>query len=128
MKTRVLIVDDHSTYRQLLQMAAETRGFRVLPPADRASEAIDVFKREQPEVVVLDLHLAGDVDAFALIEFMLDLDGNTRIVAASSFSEGDLVDRAFRRGAHRCLRKPFHMDDALRLFEHLGRELDSLPV
>ncbi len=128
MKTRVLIVDDHPTYCQLLQTAAETRGFRVLPPVEQASEAIETFKREQPEIVVLDLHLPGDVDAFALIEFMLDLDGNTRVVAASSFPEGDLVDRAFGRGAHRCLRKPFHMDDALRLFDHLGRELNPLPV
>ncbi|HKK71290.1 MAG TPA: response regulator [Candidatus Krumholzibacteria bacterium] len=128
MKTRVLIVDDHPTYRHLLIAAAESRGFRVLPPVERASDAIECFKREQPEVVILDLHLPGEVDAFALSEFMLDLAGNTRIVAASSFSESGLVDRAFQRGAHRCLRKPFHMDEAQRLFDHLSRELHPVAV
>ena len=128
MKSQVLIVDDHPTYRDLIVAAARARGFQVLEPVETASAAISACKRHQPEIVVVDLHPTGDVDGLALCELILDMHGSTRIVAASSFMENDLMDQAFRRGVHRCLRKPFRMDEALRLFDHLASEVEEIPA
>ena len=124
-KSQVLIVEDHPTYTHLLTAAAQARGFQVLEPVADPAGAIEACKRYRPEVIVLDLHLSGEVDGIALCDLILDLDGTTRIVAAGSFPESGQVDRAFRHGVHRCLRKPFRMDEALRLFENLAKEFEG---
>lgn len=125
MNAQVLVVDDHPNYRRLLLSAAQARGFDVLEPLHDASEVLRVCTQLQPRVVILDLHLPGDVDGFSLCELLREIDGRMRIVVSSSFAESDLMERAFDAGAHRCLRKPFRMDEALRLFEHLANELDA---
>jgi CheY-like chemotaxis protein len=124
MKAQVLVVDVNPTYRRILMSAAQARGFQVLDPVHSATAAVDACTRLGPEVIVLDLHLRGEVDGFALCELLLDLNSKARLVAASSFAETGLVERAFHAGAHRCLRKPFRMDEALRLFEHLAAEFE----
>lgn len=128
MKSQVLIVDDHPTYCHLLASAAQARGFQALDAVTTPSDAIEACRRHRPEVVILDLHLAGEIDGLSLCDLILDLNGTVRIVASGSFPDTDHVTRAFRHGVHRCLRKPFRMDEALRLFEHLAKELDALGV
>lgn len=128
MPSQVLIVDDHPSYGQLLVNAAQARGFRVLDPVSDATAAIDACRRHRPEIVVLDLHLTGDIDALALCQLIQDLDGTVCIVGSGSFPDSSHVERAFRHGVHRCLRKPFRMDEALRLFDHLAKEFAGAPT
>lgn len=125
MNARVLVIDDHPNYRRLLMSAAQARGFQLLEPCFTTKDAIATCSAHAPEVVVLDLHLQGDVDGFEFCRLLRDLCPQARIVVSSSFAESDLMDRVFAAGAHRCLRKPFRMDEALRLFEHLAVELAS---
>ena len=128
MQAQVLVVDDHPNHRRLLLSAAQARGFRLLEPCSTTKDAITACSIHRPEVVVLDLHLQGGVDGFALCELLRDICPQAKIVVSSSFSESDLMERVFAVGAHRCLRKPFRMDEALRLFEHLAVELESQPI
>ena len=128
MKCQVLVVDDHLTYSSIVTSAALARGFQVLEPVDTTADAVAACQTHRPEVVVLDLHLSGDVDGLALCELILDIDADVRVIGASSFDDNELMERAFRHGVSRCLRKPFHLDEALRLFDHLARELTEIPV
>lgn len=128
MQAQVLVVDDHPNHRRLLLSAAQARGFRLLEPCSSSQEAIAACSQHRPEVVVLDLHLQGGFDGFALCELVRDICPQARIVVSSSFAESDLMERVFAAGAHRCLRKPFRMDEALRLFEHLAVELETQPI
>ena len=126
MKAQVLILEDHPAYRQRLESAAQARGFQVLPACARPEDAIPVFHRSRPDIVVLDLHLPGQTTGIELCRLMVDLDREVRVVVSSSFSDPDLMDHAFQAGAHRCLRKPFRVEEALRLFENLVVELDEV--
>lgn len=126
MKAQVLIVDDHPAYRQRLESAAQARGFQVLPHCDRTEDAIEAFHSSQPDVVILDLHISGTTDGVSLCQLMVDLRHGVRVVVSSGFSDPDLMDRAFQAGAHRCLRKPFRVDEALRLFDNLAAEFDEV--
>ncbi len=56
--TTVLVVDDEPNLVELVRGYLEREGFSVLSAAD-ALEALDVVRTEQPELVVLDLMLAG---------------------------------------------------------------------
>ncbi len=58
MKTRVILVDDHTAIRQLLSMALARSGdYQVIGEADTGLKAVALCNRVKPEVMVLDLML-----------------------------------------------------------------------
>lgn len=123
MKADVLILDDHPTYQRVLRSAAETRGFRVIGAESSTGAALQICSKTRPDVIVVDLHLEGDSDGYAFCKLLREINGPSRIVVTSTFTGNNTVDRAFEAGADRCLRKPFRMEEALRLFGHLAFEL-----
>jgi DNA-binding response OmpR family regulator len=56
MARTILIVEDETIVRETLAEALETEGFRVVAAAD-GREALEVFRAEQPDLVLLDLML-----------------------------------------------------------------------
>ena len=128
MNSEILILDDHPTYQRLLKSAAEARGFQIAGFAPNSNAALQLCSRANPAVVVLDLHLEDGTDGYSFCQLLREILGDVTIVATSSFVGRDSVDRAFRAGADRCLRKPFRMEEALRLFENLAVEHSGEPV
>jgi predicted signal transduction protein with EAL and GGDEF domain/DNA-binding response OmpR family regulator len=63
---RVLLVDDDGVARLLTSSALAARGWQVIE-ADGGAQAIALFDRERPDVVVLDA-LMPDIDGFATCE------------------------------------------------------------
>ncbi len=57
---KILVVDDEPKIVRLVQAYLEKAGFHVIP-AYRGQEALDLFKREEPALIVLDLMLP-DID------------------------------------------------------------------
>lgn len=123
MKSEVLILDDHTTYQRVLQSAAETRGFTVIGTESSTGAALQACSRSAPGIIVVDLHLDGDSSGYEFCKLLKEINGPTILVVTSPFNGRDTVARAFAAGADRCLRKPFRIDEALRLFEHLAFEL-----
>ena len=58
MPRTVLVVDDEPTLRETLAEALEQDGLRVVTAAD-GREALERFRSEQPDLVLLDLMLPG---------------------------------------------------------------------
>lgn len=63
----VLIVDDHSAFRESASALLEAEGFAVVGLAADAAEAIAAVERLRPQVVLLDIQLP-DLDGFAVAE------------------------------------------------------------
>ena len=60
----IVVVDDEPSIRQLLMAALHFQGFEVIS-ASTGSEAIEVIKRNKPDLVVLDVMLP-DIDGFTV--------------------------------------------------------------
>ena len=56
--TKILLVDDEESIRNMMRMTLELDGFHVLMAEDGPT-ALDVFKRESPEIVLLDVRMPG---------------------------------------------------------------------
>jgi len=54
---RVLVVDDHRTFAELLAGALRTAGMDVLATAHSAAQAINMAQDMQPDVVVMDIQM-----------------------------------------------------------------------
>ena len=56
MTRTILVVDDETTLRETLVEALETEGYRAIPAAD-GREALERFRADRPDLVLLDLML-----------------------------------------------------------------------
>lgn len=96
--TRILIVDDHPIFRKgLILTFNETDDLIVCAEGANATEAIDLFIENQPDLVLLDLSMPGGGHA-ALLQ-ILEHNPNARVAILTASEDNDDVMRAIQAGA-----------------------------
>ena len=105
---KLLIVDDNQDIRQQLKWGLN-QDFQVLLAAN-AREALTSFKRERPNVVVLDLglppHVDSSVEGFRCLEEMLGINPAAKIIMLTGNNERENALKAMRTGAFDFYAKP----------------------
>jgi DNA-binding NarL/FixJ family response regulator len=97
---RVLIVDDHPSFRASARVLLEAEGFDVVGEAADGAAALEEAGRLRPEVVLLDVQLP-DIDGFDVAARLTGAsDGPTVILVSSRDGSdfGPLVSRSGARG------------------------------
>jgi len=98
-KITVMLVDDHAVvragYRLLL---SETDRITVAQEAERGEEAYQLYEKNRPQVVVMDLNLPG-IGGLATIRRICLRDPEAKILACSIHDELLFVQRALEAGA-----------------------------
>ena len=107
MKT-VLIVDDIKEIRSLLKTILGFKGYNTIE-ACNVEEAIEMVKRENPEVILMDYNMPGERNGLDAISIIRNNHFNSRgkIVFMSASAEDGLESKAFNLGANAFFRKPF---------------------
>jgi DNA-binding NarL/FixJ family response regulator len=97
---RVLIVDDHPSFRTCARSLLESEGFEVVGEAVDGVSAVTLAAQLEPEIVLLDIQLPG-ADGFAVAEQLLAAHPQLQIVLVSSrerSSYGPLIEQSGARG------------------------------
>jgi len=100
MAKRVLIVDDHPSFRLTARALLEAEGFEVVGEAADGAGAIEQAQRLRPDVMLLDVQLP-DMDGFAVAEALSRNGWSPAVVLTSSrdLSDfGSLVTTCGARG------------------------------
>ena len=104
-KIKVLVVDDHAIVRQGLRTFLELQpDMEVVGEGTNGIEAVDLARRTQPDIVLLDL-VMPEMDGIQATSLILDNCPNSRIIILTSFSDEDKVLPAIRAGAEGYLLK-----------------------
>ena len=115
--TRVLVVDDHQLFAEMLTIALEARGrFDVVGHARDGREAIELAAWLRPDVVVMDVQMPvlGGIDATPRV---LAAAPGTRVVVVSAADSRDTRARAREAGAVEFLGKETPADELVRALE-----------
>lgn len=115
---RVLIVDDHTTFNELLTGALERESdLSCVGSARTVEEAVEQFSAVRPDVVVMDYHLHGGngLDASARI---LSIDRTARIVMLTGDPTPEALERAARIGVRAYLPKDSSLTTLLDAVRH----------
>ena len=109
MKARILIADDASFMRQMIREIIESEGFEVCGEASDGVEAVDEFKRLQPDVVTMDIVMPrkSGIDA---VRGIVAIDPGACVVMCSALGQETLVTEAIQAGAKDFIVKPFKPD------------------
>src|SRR5664279_643779 len=118
----ILIVDDEPGMRRYLQTVLELDSYKISTAAN-GDEALEKIKRDQPDVVLLDMVMPG-ADGLETLKRIRESRPTTKVVMLSCVRDTRKVAMAMRLGAHDYLSKPVQkeeMDDVLRFcIEHPG--------
>ncbi len=104
----ILIVEDDAGIRDYLELGFGYEGYRVVQAAS-GSEALDLFTREQPDVVVLDVGLPG-LDGFAVLKAIRERSRTPALMLTARDAVDDRI-RGLTLGADDYLVKPFHFGE-----------------
>lgn len=114
----VLIVDDDARMVRYLRSNCEAQRYRTLS-ASTGAQALQLIEREEPDLLLLDLHLP-DMDGFEVLERLREF-SSLPVIALSGQNDEAACVRALDLGAVDFLAKPFgievllaHMRAALR--------------
>jgi two-component system response regulator DesR len=113
---RLYLCDDNAEYRMLARVVLEQAGHAIVGEAANADDAVAQAGSTAPDVLLLDLNLAGRAGLDALPQLREALPG-VRIVVLTSGQAGDERERALQAGADGFIAKPeriFTLDDELR--------------
>ncbi len=110
-KPKLLVVEDDEGLQAQLKWAYDD--FEVIIAGDRAS-ALAVLRAEEPAVVTLDLGLPPDPDGtsegFAVLEQIMALKPDTKVIVASGHGARESALNAIDRGAYDFYQKPVDIE------------------
>ena len=99
MAYRILIVDDHPSFRATVRTLLLADGFEVVGEAADGRSALEAVKRLQPDLVLLDVQLP-DMDGFTVSDELCRENGvPPKVVLTSSHDESDFGPIVARCGA-----------------------------
>ena len=118
---RLLVVDDHEVVRQGLVSLLERREhFQVVAEAGTAAEAVEMARKFEPDLVIMDVRLPDGSGIEACREIRAEFP-TTRVVILTSYPDEEAVLSAIIAGASGYLLKQIRGRDLISALESVGR-------
>jgi PAS domain S-box-containing protein len=119
---RILIVEDEFIVAEDIRASLEDSGYEVIGPASTAKEAIRFATEQHPDLILMDIVLAGDkngIDVAEKVKNELDIP----VIFLTAFSDDKMIERAKAAEPYGYLIKPFqdrelHSEIEIALYKH----------
>ncbi|MDD6101996.1 MAG: sporulation transcription factor Spo0A [Clostridiales bacterium] len=109
-KTKILLVDDTKrVINTLKDIISKDNEFEVVGSAENGEEGLELIKKLQPDIVLLDL-IMPKLDGLGVMEHLQrdeDVEKRPDIIVVSAISQTRVMESAFELGAKYYILKPF---------------------
>ena len=118
---RILLVDDTSYAKQLLNRILSSDGHEIVGEASDGIEGIEKYKTLMPDLVLMDM-IMPRMGGMECMDEILKFDRNAKILVVSADSQGDHVANTVHKGSLGYINKPFKKDTVLEEVNIILRE------
>ena len=116
---RVLVADDHAIVRHGVRLLLESQpGIEVCWEASTGVEALDVVKRDKPDLLVLDLTMP-EMDGLEAVREVRDISPGTAVIVLTMHFSEELAREVLRCGALGYVLKSDAESDLLAAVDHV---------
>lgn len=122
-KIKILIVEDEPLYAGQLEMIITELGHIPIGKADNASLALKLVREKEPELVLMDINLNGEMDGIETAT-MIATDNYVPIIFITSMQDDATFERAKTTLPHAFITKPF---SAKRLQRNIELIINRIP-
>jgi CheY-like chemotaxis protein len=106
----ILLVDDESHIRKFISLLLRHLGIAKIFEAPNGKEALEVYKRESPDLVMLDVNMPV-MDGIETLRALKQLNPDAVIVMLTSLANRQTIDEAVALGAANYIRKDAPPED-----------------
>ena len=103
---KLMIVDDSNIMRRRIERSQQFEALELVGTAADGIEALDLFKRTDPDVVTMDITMPH-MDGIECIARLVAMKPSIRILVVSALADKATAVEAMERGANGLLNKPF---------------------
>jgi two-component system chemotaxis response regulator CheY len=103
---KLMIVDDSNIMRRRIERSQQFEELELVGTAADGIEALDLFKRTDPDVVTMDITMPH-MDGIECIGRLVEMKPSIRILVVSALADKATAVEAMERGANGFLNKPF---------------------
>ena len=103
---KLMIVDDSNIMRRRIERSQQFEALELVGTAADGIEALDLFKRTDPDVVTMDITMPH-MDGIECIGRLVAMKPSIRILVVSALADKATAVEAMERGANGFLNKPF---------------------
>lgn len=125
---RIMIVEDHHIVRQgFIALLRLVEGFEIVAEAPDGEQAIQLFRRDRPDVTLMDLRLPtiGGVQAITRIRAEFP---DARIIVLTTFDGDEDIYRALQAGAKGYLLKGMNSDELIEAIRSVHAGKSRIPA
>lgn len=108
-RANVLVVDDEEVVRLLFKTTLEELGHRVVG-AEAAAEGLELVKKEDFDLVFLDLKMPG-IDGAELFRRIRKIKPRLPVIIITGYPDSEMMSRALTYGPFGVMNKPFGEQD-----------------
>lgn len=103
---KILIVEDEGIVAFNLEQRLRHMGYEVTGLAESGAQGLSLLQSERPDLVLMDIHIKGDMDGIELASIMGSQHG-LPIIYLTAYSEDTTLERAKQTRPYGYLIKPF---------------------
>jgi two-component system response regulator PilR (NtrC family) len=107
--SRILVVDDEESMRQLLEIALGKEGYR-LTLAESGRKAIEAFDKASYDLVISDIKMP-DMSGVEVLRHVKETDPTVPVIMVTAYASAETAVEALRLGAYDYLTKPFKLEE-----------------
>jgi len=104
---KVLVVDDELAICELLDEFLSEHGYDV-STAISGEEALAVFEKESPQMVLLDIKMPG-IDGMDVLRKIKEINSKAGVIMISAFGDNATVQEVLQKGAYCYMEKPIEL-------------------
>ena len=125
MSVEILIVDDNSDIRNILNDLIEDAGYKTRLAANY-NQALNEIDKKMPDVAILDVKLdKGDNDGIQLLTHIKSKNNDVPVIMISGHANIEMAVNSLKHGAFEFVEKPF---DKARLLNFISRAVENLSL
>ena len=107
--SRILVVDDETSMRQLLEITLRKEGHRVTM-AESGQKAVEAFSKAAYDLVISDIKMP-DRSGVEVLRVVKQSAPETPVIMITAYSSAETAVEALRLGAYDYIAKPFEIDE-----------------
>lgn len=114
----ILIADDAAFMRKMVKMTLSEAGITKVLEAKNGDEAIQLYQEHHPDLVLLDITMAGK-SGLEVLKELREYDAEAHIVMCSAIGQEQTVMEAIQLGALDYVVKPFQKDKLIETVQNV---------
>ncbi|MFO1470788.1 MAG: response regulator [Turneriella sp.] len=116
---KLLVVDDAIFIRLMVKDALKGE-FEVVAETDTAEESISLYEKLKPDVVTMDISLAGAMNGIEALKQIRANDPSARVIMVSAMGDQANIKASIELGAYDFIVKPFSKDQLKKTVQLAG--------